>query len=148
MQELSWYQKRALEIRNRKDRKHNCAQAILIAFGERMGLDEDLLYGMAANLGRGMKMYSVCGGITGGIMVLGLAGLTDEAVVNRFYSKWRRLHDGFMECANFLEIAEREHIEERAFCNNLVVEGVRILEQTLVENGISPDTLTREYLAA
>ena len=148
MRELSHYQKRALEFRNRKDRKHNCAQAILLAFGEKIGLDEDLLYDMAANMGRGMKMYSVCGGITGGIMVLGLLGVTDEGKVNKFYARWRRLHDGFLECANFLDIADRENIEERSFCNNLVIEGVRFVEETLVENGISLDTLTREYLAA
>ena len=148
MQELSYYQKRALAFRQDKTRKHNCAQAVLMSFGERMGLDEDLLYDMAANMGRGMKMYSVCGGITGAIMVLGLVGVTDEGAVNKLYARWRRAREGFLECANYLELAERDHIDERTFCNDLVVDAVRILEETLVENKICLETLTKVALAA
>lgn len=148
MKELSEYQKRALEIRARKDCRHNCAQTILITFGERMGLDEDLLYGLAANFGRGLKMYSLCGGVVGGVIVLSLLGLRDESIVNRYYCKWRELHEGFLECGNLLELADRDKIEERTFCDNIVVEVVRILEEVLVENHICLDTLTRQNAAA
>jgi C_GCAxxG_C_C family probable redox protein len=52
---------------------YNCAQAVLDAFRDETGLDEDLALKIATGLGAGMgRKQEVCGAVTGGILVLGL----------------------------------------------------------------------------
>ena len=54
-----------------KERDLNCAETILYAANDayRLGLDKNALK-MAAGFGGGMGIDSVCGALTGGIMVL------------------------------------------------------------------------------
>ena len=66
---------RAEALRRDWTRHYNCAQSVLIPFAEAGGLDEETAFRLAANFGGGMKRASVCGAITGGLMVLGLFGV-------------------------------------------------------------------------
>ena len=50
----------------------NCAQSILAAFHEEMGLTEDQCLALAGGMGGGMRCGSICGAISGGILVLGM----------------------------------------------------------------------------
>lgn len=50
----------------------NCAQSILAAFHEEMGLTEDQCMALAGGMGGGMRCGSICGAISGGILVLGM----------------------------------------------------------------------------
>ena len=50
----------------------NCAQSILAAFQEEMGLTEDQCMALAGGMGGGMRCGSICGAISGGILVLGM----------------------------------------------------------------------------
>ena len=54
--------------------KLNCAQAVFSAFAEQFGLDETTALRIASPLGGGIgRSGNVCGALTGGLMVLGLA---------------------------------------------------------------------------
>ena len=57
----------------------NCAQAVLLAFSDQTGLDEDTARRIASGFGGGMaKMREVCGAVSGMLMALGLhRGYTD-----------------------------------------------------------------------
>lgn len=62
--------KRALE--NRK-KGYNCAQAVLCAYSDLLGTEEELLFAVAEGFGGGMGgMQSVCGAVTGMYMAAGL----------------------------------------------------------------------------
>jgi C_GCAxxG_C_C family probable redox protein len=51
---------------------YNCAQSVLFAFCDDLGLDKDLALKLATGLGGGMgHLQEVCGAVTGGILVLG-----------------------------------------------------------------------------
>jgi len=53
---------------------HNCAQAILVTFGPRYGLPPEMALRLAAPFGGGMGgLGEVCGAVSAGLMVLGLA---------------------------------------------------------------------------
>ena len=43
-----------------------------------------------------MHMGSVCGAITGGFIVLGLAGVDDTAMLNEYYMKLSEARNGMM----------------------------------------------------
>ena len=52
----------------------NCAQAVLMAFADQFGIGEPQALKIAASFGGGMgRRGEVCGAVTGGLMVLGLA---------------------------------------------------------------------------
>ena len=52
---------------------HNCAQAVLLAHGPRLGIDADHCLKLAAPFGAGMaRTGSTCGAVTGALMVIGL----------------------------------------------------------------------------
>ena len=79
---------------------YNCAQAVLYAFCDEAGLEEDLALKIATGLGGGMgRKQEVCGAVTGGILVLGLRhgrGSTDDRSASELtYQKTRELMDRF-----------------------------------------------------
>jgi C_GCAxxG_C_C family probable redox protein len=58
---------------------YNCAQAVLDAFRDEAGLDEDLALKIATGLGAGMgRKQEVCGAVTGGDPRFGAAARTWE----------------------------------------------------------------------
>ncbi len=57
-----------------------CSQSVLIAFAPLLELDEPQAVRMSAGFAGGMRLASVCGAVTGAIMVLGLALGTEECV--------------------------------------------------------------------
>ena len=50
----------------------NCAQSILAAFHQEMGLTEEQCLALAGGMGGGMRCGSICCAISGGILVLGM----------------------------------------------------------------------------
>ncbi len=52
---------------------YNCAQAVVCAFSDRTGLDQDFAARMACSFGGGMgRLREVCGTVSGALLVLGL----------------------------------------------------------------------------
>ena len=52
---------------------YNCAQAVVVAFSDLTGLDENFSAKLASSFGGGMgRMREVCGAVSGMLMVLGL----------------------------------------------------------------------------
>lgn len=60
---------------------YNCAQSVLLAFGDITGLEREMAARMASSFGGGLGgLGEACGALTGALMVLGLvAGNTDPA---------------------------------------------------------------------
>ncbi|MEA4911164.1 MAG: C-GCAxxG-C-C family protein [Oscillospiraceae bacterium] len=58
---------------------YNCAQAVLLAFGDKTGLDEKTAAAMASSFGGGIgRMREICGAVSGMLLALGAAeGYTD-----------------------------------------------------------------------
>ena len=63
--------RRAAELKH----SHNCCQAVLLAFEDKLPLDRDTLLALGSAFGSGMGgMKGTCGALTGAEMVLGLLG--------------------------------------------------------------------------
>jgi C_GCAxxG_C_C family probable redox protein len=50
---------------------YNCAQALLVTYGEQFGIDREVALRLAAVFGSGMGMAEICGAVTGAYMVIG-----------------------------------------------------------------------------
>lgn len=135
---MSKYIDRAKELRAIASPHYNCAQSVLLPFAEELGIPEDLAMRVAANFGGGMKMASVCGAVTGGLMALGLCGMEDPKVLARFYRRVKEQHQGYLNCADLLRINKEAGREKKPHCDDMVYECVALVEEILGEQGKLP----------
>lgn len=118
---------KAQELRARTDKHFNCCQSVLVAFAEEMGLTEEQAYDLGANFGSGMRCGSVCGTLTGALMVLGMRGCDGEqsaALLRRF-----REEHGEINCAALLKKSHDAGIPRKEHCDGLVFEVVEALSE-------------------
>ena len=133
---MSKYLEKAKELRAIASPHYNCAQSVLLPFAPDFGISVEQAYRMGAHFGGGMKMGSVCGVITGGLMALGAAGLEEPAIANRFVRMIRENHDGMIECKDLLRANAQLGKEKKPHCDAMVYEAVEAVETILREEGI------------
>lgn len=135
---------------------YNCAQAVLMAFSDELGMDEAAAAKLASSFGGGMaQLRQVCGGVSAMFMVAGaVAGYddpTDSKEKQAHYARIRQLAAAFEEkngsinCPELLKTANSnvEAVEDprvRAFyqsrpCLKYVTDAAVLLEAFLKENG-------------
>lgn len=95
------YMKKRTEVAlSQFDKGFNCAQSVVMAFKEELGVDHRSVLRLTAGFGGGIgKKGEVCGAVTGGVMVIGARHGTDvekEAVATT-QIKTRELLDSFSE---------------------------------------------------
>lgn len=123
---MSEYLEKAKELRNSTERHYNCAQGALVPFAQNAGLDEEMAAGITANFGSGMRMASVCGAITGGLMVLGLYGADDPESTSEYLRKLKENHRGYVNCSDLLRINKEEGGNKKDHCDGMVYEAVEL----------------------
>jgi len=125
---------------------YNCAQAVLEAFRDEAGLDEELALKIATGLGAGMgRKQEVCGAVTGGILVLGLrhgrGARDDHSATELTYLRTRELMQRFSAkhgsclCRQLLQgydLATQEGLQ-RAKADGVINKVCRSCVQTVVE---------------
>ncbi len=129
------YLGRAQELRAIVTPHYNCAQSVLLPFAEVFGMSEEDVMRIAVHFGAGMKMGSVCGAVTGGLMALGLAGLDSPQAANAFSGKIRENHGGLLDCKDLLKVNARQGGDKKTHCDEMVYEAVRAVYDLLKENG-------------
>ncbi len=117
---------KAQELRARTDVHFNCCQSVLVTFAEDMGLTEQQAFDLGANFGSGMRCGSVCGTLTGALMVLGMKGY-DEEQSTAFLRKFQEDH-GEINCAALLKKSHEAGIPRKEHCDGLVFEVVQMLD--------------------
>ena len=117
---------KAQELRARTDVHFNCCQSVLVTFAEDMGLTEQQAFDLGANFGSGMRCGSVCGTLTGALMVLGMKGY-DEEQSTAFLRRFREDH-GDINCAALLKKSHDAGIPRKEHCDGLVFQVVEMLD--------------------
>lgn len=132
---MSKYYDRAVELRGITVPHYNCAQAVVMAFAEEAGLDDEMAYKIAANFGAGMKTAGTCGAITGGLMALGIMGVEDAAAIGAYFRSLRAAHQGYTDCASLLRLNKEQGGDKKTHCDDMVYECVNLVEEILREKG-------------
>lgn len=133
---MSKYTEKARQVRERTDIHYNCAQGVLAAFAEDLGIDEDLVFRSGTYFGGGMRIGSVCGAVTGALMVLGLAGIDEVSVSQEMIRKVRDNHEGCLDCRDLLRLNAQTDVPKKVHCDEMVYELVEMTEEILKEKGI------------
>ena len=110
----------------------NCAQAVLCAFREETGINDETAMKIATGFAGGLKDLEACGAVTGAIMALGLiAGQTsdnDTTAKQKASDLTIEFNNRFKE--KYGSIVCRD-LKDRDICAALVSDGADILEQLL-----------------
>ena len=102
----------------------NCCQSVVLAFKDKLPIDEQAAMNMAAAFGRGMSgIKETCGCVSGMAMVCGLTGNTMmfKGLANRF-----REENGDTNCPRLLQLQGKGHS-----CSDLVGCAARLLDEIL-----------------
>ena len=122
---------RAVELRSRTDIHYNCAQTVLCAFADTLGMTEEEAFKLGSHFGGGMKMGATCGVITSGLMILGMAGKGEVAVAKQYVDGFRERHNGVLNCAELLRINAEKGGTRKPHCDGMVYEAITALEEML-----------------
>lgn len=132
----------------------NCAQSVVVAFADDLGIDESRALKLASSFGGGIgRMREVCGAVSGMMMVYGLLRGYDDisdpdakkshyANVQALASRFRDAH-GSIICRELLSLQANEKTDPtptprtEAFyharpCASYVATAVRLLEDALI----------------
>lgn len=77
---------------------NNCAQSVLIAASEDIGLNIDISKSIAEGFGGGVRSGEICGALSGAIMALGIYG-SSAADYKQFIESFRD-HFGAIRCSD------------------------------------------------
>lgn len=123
---MNKYVKRAEQFRNDPSIHYNCAQAVLATFAAECGVSEGKAFQLGTHFGGGMKMAATCGVITGGLMVMGMLGGSDEQR-RQFVAAIKDNHEGMTDCGALLQRNKELGGEKKAHCDGMVYEAVELV---------------------
>ncbi len=124
---------------------YNCAQAVALAFADVAGVEEQTLKAISLPFGGGMgRLRQTCGGVTGGVMVLGLLfpelGKSESYALVQEFAKRFVERNGSINCGELLtgvgiktdtspnaEERTKEYYKKRP-CAELVFDAAEIVE--------------------
>ena len=132
---MSVYHDRAVALRAIVTPHYNCAQSVVVPFCEAAGIPEETAMRFADGFGGGMKRASVCGAVTGGIMVLGLFGLGDPQTLGEYHRRLLANHNQTLICADLLKANAAAGLAKKPHCDAMVYECVDLVEEMLRERG-------------
>ena len=95
---------KAKELRS-PEKCYNCAETIMMAYADDLGLSETQAECLGCNFGGGMKCGGTCGAITG-----------DN-------------HDGMTNCADLLRDNALKGGEKKAHCDSMIMESIRLIDE-------------------
>ena len=119
---------KAMELRDNPDVHYNCAQSILCAYADELGLDQDTAFNLGFNFGSGMKNGDTCGVVTGGLMVLGLKGVNNVLLLNEFRKRIMDNHGGLINCVDLLRVNKENGGVKKLHCDGMIKEAIEIID--------------------
>lgn len=134
---------------------YNCAQAVIMVYADRIGMDEKACAKLSSSFGGGMgRMREVCGAVSGMFMVAGMLygydGPEEGEIKKEHYARIQYLAEQFRQEAGSIICREilknppsdpnpsprtEEYYKQRP-CARMVTLAVRILEKYIAEHPI------------
>ena len=120
------------------DKGYNCAQAVVCAFADDLGLDEQTAYKMSEAFGLGVGQMEICGAVSGACMVAGMknsAGLDNIGKTKgETYKINRAIADEFKQMNESVICRELKGVETGNVirsCTGCIEDAVKIVEKYL-----------------
>ena len=133
------------------DRGFNCAQSVLAAFADRIGMPMQELLSLAGGFGAGTGTGELCGAVSGAVMALGLMTPVDleQPVVSKkrtleLSKEFQKRFTGIFEGLRCSDLIQKKYVPDEktsaaaelgisAHCAVMIVTAVEILTDMLEE---------------
>ncbi|MDO4270016.1 MAG: C-GCAxxG-C-C family protein [Eubacteriales bacterium] len=125
---------------NLHNQGYNCAQAVVCAYCDQFGVDQDTAFKMAEGFGLGMGLMEVCGALTGAFMLAGLRGSkgcdhpgetkAQTYKMNKALAAAFRDQNGTLLCRELKGVADGK---VRRSCPDCINDACRLVEEFLVK---------------
>ena len=124
---------------------YNCAQSVVLAYEDMLGVDKDTLLKLSAPFGGGVgRLREICGAVSGGVMVIGMLTGLDTLIPeqkSKLYALERELADRFKAragsyiCRDLVAMHPHgdTHNSKKPACKELVGIAVEIIEEIRTE---------------
>ncbi|HVI42943.1 MAG TPA: C-GCAxxG-C-C family protein, partial [Anaerovoracaceae bacterium] len=121
----------------------NCAQCVVCAYCDVVGLDEKTMFRVAEGFGAGMGDFQgTCGALTGAFMLTGLTtdgtGIDGPKTKQETYRKVKELAKNFQDMNSSVICRELKGMTGGAVlrsCDGCIEDGVRIAGEMLMDKG-------------
>ncbi len=118
------------------DKGYNCAQAVVCAFADDLGLDEQTAYKMSEAFGLGVGQMEICGAVSGACMLAGMknsGGLENIGKTKaETYKINRAIADEFKQMNESVICRELKGVETGTVlrsCTGCIEDAVKIVEK-------------------
>ena len=118
-------------LRSNTETHYNCCQSVLVTFAREMGLTQEQAFALGTFFNSGMRHGSVCGALSGALMVLGMTGCSDEQAA-ALQQQFKEAH-GSLNCADLLKAAHDRGEARKSHCDSLVFEMVEAVQAILAQ---------------
>lgn len=134
-------EERVAEIKEKHVKGYNCAQIVLCAYADVLGIDEETLFRISEGFGAGMGgMMQTCGAVTAMFMALGLSNSSGDLQAcdtkAKTMKKVRDLAAAFEQKNGSIICRELKGIDTGKVlrsCDGCIEDGIRILGEYLLE---------------
>ncbi len=129
--------------KNFSEKKYNCCQAVICAYCEQYGINDDDIFKMTEGFGGGMGgLQETCGAVTGMFMAVSLnnsKGDKTEPTATKMdvYADVRALAEKFKEQCGYLDCRDLKEMvdgKQRVSCLVCVEAAAEILERYFIES--------------
>lgn len=119
---------------------YNCAQAVVCAYCDQFGLDEETAFKMAEGFGLGMGLMEVCGALSAAFMLAGVQGSEGTgscgATKGATYKTTKTLAKAFSEKNGTYLCRELKGVTDgnvRRSCSGCIEDACQLIEEFLVK---------------
>lgn len=134
-----------IEIARKKHQQgYNCAQAVICAYCDEFGLDEQTAYKISEGYGSGMGgLREVCGALSGAFMLAGLSNsngkLADKSTRAESYAKVKQISAAFANQTSYIKCSDiLKHVDANGKrmhpCEECVVTAAKLVEDYLLND--------------
>ena len=131
---------RAERAQSLHNKGYNCAQAVVCAYCDLFGLDEETAYKMAEGFGLGMGMMDTCGALSAAFMLAGMQGSKGTEhpgeTKAQTYKTTKMLAAAFREKNGTYLCRERKGIADgkmRRSCPGCIEDACSLIETALIK---------------
>ena len=126
-------------------RGYNCAQSVVCAYNDLLGVDEEILFRMSEGFGLGMGRMDTCGAVTGMLMAVGLLKSTGD--LKNCKSKpetmkvVKEMQEAFLEKNGSIMCREIKGVDTKKVlrsCDGCIEDAVRMLGERFFSDKLMP----------
>lgn len=127
-------------------RGYNCAQSVVCAYNDLLGVDEEILFRMSEGFGLGMGRMDTCGAVTGMLMAVGLLKSTGD--LKNCKSKpetmkvVKEMQEAFLEKNGSIMCREIKGVDTKKVlrsCDGCIEDAVRMLGERFFSDKLMPE---------